>query len=53
MRAYRKAFCLSIISTLLLILLTTPTIAQLPTATILGGSRLVGRCGTWRHHHRH
>jgi Carboxypeptidase regulatory-like domain/TonB dependent receptor len=36
MGAYRKALCLSVISTVLLILLAIPVLAQMPTATILG-----------------
>ncbi len=36
MGAYRKLLCLTAISTAILILLTIPAVAQLPTATILG-----------------
>ena len=36
MGSYRKALCLSVISTAILILLAIPAVAQLPTGTILG-----------------
>ena len=36
MGSYRKALCLSVVSTAILILLVIPAIAQMPTATILG-----------------
>ena len=39
MGAYRKGWCLGVVSIVVLILLAIPAVAQLPTATILGTAK--------------